>query len=331
MLGLAGIRQRACGGRDMGGRRLRRLLAKTAMNRLVLQFTAQLQLDSYSANSIQNHRLDLIRFKGWLEEQDLGDGAKIGTVTREHIAAYQQHLAKRLKPRSINRHLSSLKLFFRFVERGGLIGANPMDGIVFPRTFPGLPAMLLPHEVGALLDAPQESHYLGLRDRAMLELLYSSGLKLYEMIGLDVTDLNVALGFVTVRGKRERMVPLTDKAAALLKRYMEESRLGRVRHPDDPCLFPGRNGTRISRVGVWKLIKKHAATAGIAKNFNPRALRHAFAMHLILGGMDLDGIKFLFGYRQLEAAALYEHVNAPDFRQAYQTYHPSAVASEGRN
>ena len=123
------------------------------------------------------------------------------------------------------------------------------------------------------------------------------------------------------------MVPLTDKAAALLKRYMKESRLGRVRHPDDPCLFPGRNGTRISRVGVWKLIKKHAATAGIAKNFNPRALRHAFAMHLILGGMDLDGIKFLFGYRQLEAAALYEHVNAPDFRQAYQTYHPSAVAS----
>ena len=159
----------------------------------------------------------------------------------------------------------------------------------------------------------------------MLELLYASGLKVHELVALNLEDLNFELGFVKVAGKRERVVPLTDKAVGLLKRYIEETRPGRILTPEEVCLFANRNGRRISRVGVWKLIKKYAAAAGIRKNFNPRALRHAFAMHLILRGMDLDAIKFLFGYKQLEATALYAHVNTPDFRRAYQEHHPSAA------
>lgn len=298
------------------------------MNRLVLQFTAQLHLKDYSPSSIQNHRLDLLRFKSWLEEQERAHLPGIQTLDAEAILAYQAHLAKRLKPRSINRHLSSLRLFFRFLEETGLIRINPMDNVVFPKTVPHLPSMLLPSEVAALLEAPEESHYLGLRDKAMLEVLYSTGLKLNELIGLDVDSLELDMGFVRVDGRRKRMVPLTDKAVHLLRRYLDESRPQRVLHPEEPCLFPGRNGTRISRVGVWKLIKKYAQKADIQRNFNPRTLRHAFAIHLILGGMDLDAIKFLFGYKKLEATALYAHVNTPDFKAAYQAYHPMAASKE---
>jgi integrase/recombinase XerD len=295
------------------------------MNRLILQFTAHLHLNNYAQNSIQNHRLDLQKFRDWLDEQNEASLAGLQGLGDEDIRTYQTFLAARLKQRSINRHLSSLRLFFGFLEEAGLLEANPMDGVVFSKTLPTLPDMLLPGEVGALLDAPQESHYLGLRDRTILELLYSSGLKLHELIALDVDALHLELGFLNVKGKRARMVHVTEKAAGLLRRYLGESRAGRLRHPEDPCLFPGRNGGRITRVGVWKLIKKHALQAGIRRNFNPRALRHAFAMHLILRGMDLDGIKLLFGYRQLEATALYAHVNTPDFRAAYEAYHPSAA------
>lgn len=294
------------------------------MNRLVLQFTAQLHLSNYSENSIQNHRLDILKFKSWLEDGELADLATMQKITTERIREYQGFLAGSLKQRSIGRHLSSLRLFFGFLENAGLNATNPMDTVAFPKTIPTLPNMLLPGEVNALLEAPRESHYLGLRDRALLELLYSSGLKLHELIALDVAALQLELGFLKVEGKRARMVPVTDHAGSLLRRYMDESRPGRILHPEEPCLFPGRNGTRITRVGVWKLIKKYARQAGIRKNFNPRALRHAFAMHLILQGMDLDAIQFLFGYKQLEATALYAHVNTPDFREAYLAYHPSA-------
>ena len=296
------------------------------MNRLILQFTADLHLKSYSENSIQNHRLDLLRFKEWLEPREMADLDGLRRITTEEMVQYQAHLSHRLKPRSVNRHLSSLKLYFRFMELSGLISANPMDRVIYPKFWTDLPAMLTPGEVGALLEAPDESHYLGLRDRAMLELLYSSGLKLNELTALNADSVQLNLRFVKLMGKRERMVPITDRAGLLLGRYMETARLARLLHPQEPCLFPGRNGTRISRIGVWKLIKKHALQAGIDKNFNARTLRHAFAIHLILGGMDLDAIKFLFGYQELEATALYAHVNSPDFRRAYRAYHPLAAS-----
>ena len=298
------------------------------MNRLALQFAADLHLKQYADNSIQNHRLDLLRFKEWLEPREQADLAGLQRLTTEDLGQYRSLLTGRLKPRSVNRHLSTLKLFFRFLETSGLISANPMDRVSYPKFWMDLPAMLTPGEVGALLAAPDDSHYLGKRDRAILELLYSSGLKLQEMIALDVDAVQLDLRFVRIGGKRERMVPLTESAAQRLGRYIESGRPGRLLNAQDPCLFPGRNGTRISRVGVWKLIKKYAQRAGIGKNFNARSLRHAFAMHLILGGMDLDAIKVLFGNRELEAAALYAHVNSPDFRAAYQTYHPLAQSGE---
>ncbi len=298
------------------------------MNRLVLQFTAYLHLNQYSQNSIQDHRLDLLRFIGWLEQRDIREVTQLRDLSRDDLLAYQGHLSMRLRPRSVNRHLSTLRILFRFLDEQQLIGPNPMETISFPRLVPSLPTMLLPGDVTALLQAPQETHYLGLRDRTLMEVLYSAGLKLHELIQLNLPDLELEIGVLRVRGRRERLVPLTARSVTLLRRYLEEARKLRLLNPEDPCLFPGRNGTRISRVGVWKLIKKYARTARIEKNFSPRNLRHAFAIHMILGGMDLDGIKRLFGYKQLEATALYAHVNAPDFRAAYQAYHPAAAQAK---
>jgi integrase/recombinase XerD len=295
------------------------------MDRLVLQFAAHLHLHRYSENSIQNHRLDLLRFQEWLAERGAASLPGVQALGREQLEAYQAVLALRLKPRSVARHLTTLRLFWGFLEQSGLVHGNPLELVAYPRFIPPLPAMLLPSEVGDLLAAPSEAHYLGLRDKAMLELLYSSGLKLHELIGLDTESLHLEMGFLKVRGRRERMVPVTSRAAALLSRYLEESRPGRVLRSDEPCLFPGRNGTRISRVGVWKAIRKYARQAGIEKPFNPRSLRHSFAGHLLLAGMDLDALKTLFGYRRLEATALYAHVNAPDFQATYRAYHPHAA------
>lgn len=292
------------------------------MNRLVLQFTATLHLQRYSSNSVQNHRLDILKFVDWLGQRAGFSEADLNALGPVAIREYQKFLAERLKERSINRHLSSLRLFFRFLLDSGLVQTNPMDQISYHRFPSALPAMLMPNEVNALLAAPDQTHYLGLRDQALLELLYSTGLKLNELIGLNVDSLELELAFVRVQGSRERMVPLTGKCISLLRRYLEECRPGRVLHKGEPCLFPGRNRTRISRVGVWKLVKKYAERAGINKTFNPRTLRHAFAIHLLLGGADLDTIRFLFGYRKLEATSLYTHVNAPDFQAAYRAYHP---------
>jgi integrase/recombinase XerD len=295
------------------------------MNRLILQFSADLHLQRYAENSVQNHRLDMLRFQDWLDARNRGAEEEVARLTSADLTEYQGHLAKRLKPRSVARHLSSLRLFFRFMESAGLLAANPMESVTFPRFWSDLPNLLTAGEVAALIDAPEESHYLGLRDRAMLELLYSSGLKLHELIALNVDALQLELGFVRVAGRRERMVPLTPRCVEILARYLAESRPKRVLYAEEPCLFPGRNGTRITRIAVWKLIKKYAQQAGIQKNFNARTLRHAFAMHLILGGMDLDAIQLLFGYKSLEATSLYAHVNQPDFQATYHERHPLAA------
>ena len=199
------------------------------MNRLILQFTAQLHIDRYAENSVQNHRLDLQQFQAWLERDGtIATLDDLKAVGRDGILHYQGQLAQRLKQRSVNRHLSSLRLFFRFLQTQGLIEFSPLDGLVFPKIIPGLPTLLLPGEVAALVEAPQDSHYLGLRDRAMLELLYSTGMKLHELIHLNVDDLQLDTALVRIRGRRERLVPLTDKAVALLRRYLTETRSGRL-------------------------------------------------------------------------------------------------------
>ncbi len=293
---------------------------------LVAEFLRTLQSNRYSENSLHSHRLDLKKFLTWLGVWDGDVVVRLRTLGLDDLNDYVAHLQASLKPRTVARHLSSLKLFLDYVDQQGLISANPVHRMRFPEILSESPQLLTPEEVVAFLEAPSPEHYLGLRDRAMLELLYSSGLKVNELLGLDVEDLFLDLAFLKVRARRERMVPMTPVAVAALRDYLENGRAQRLTNPHDPCLFPGRNGTRMGRVGFWALVRKYAQRAGITSPLNPRILRHSFAAHLLQNGMDLSDIRDLFGYVSLDATLQYAHINRPDYHDAYHRYHP-----RGRN
>ena len=292
------------------------------MDPLIAQFVEYLQTKKYSLNSIQNHRLDLLRFKEWLESQGGPALHRLQKLAVEDIRTYIEYLQLSVKPRTVARHLSSLRLFFFNLEQQGLLEINPLDLVKFPKIEYTPPEMLSHQEVVALLEAPSLNHYLGLRDRALLELSFSSGLKVKELLNLNVDDLFPDLGFLKVRGKRERMVPITSKAVEVLQMYLGSARLPRLLNKDDPCLFPNRNGVRMTRIGFWNMVKKHTRRAGIQSNITPRMLRHSFAMHLIQNGMDLTCIRMLFGYTKLDATFQYAHVNVPDYFETFQQLHP---------
>jgi len=293
---------------------------------LVAEFLRTLQSNRYSENSLHSHRLDLKKFLTWLGVWDGDVVVRLRTLGLDDLNDYVAHLQASLKPRTVARHLSSLKLFLDYVDQQGLISANPVHRMRFPEILSESPQLLTPEEVVAFLEAPSPEHYLGLRDRAMLELLYSSGLKVNELLGLDVEDLFLDLAFLKVRARRERMVPMTPVAVAALRDYLENGRAQRLTNPHDPCLFPGRNGTRMGRVGFWALVRKYAQRAGITSPLNPRILRHSFAAHLLQNGIDLSDIRDLFGYVSLDATLQYAHINRPDYHDAYHRYHP-----RGRN
>ena len=297
------------------------------MQQLVSEFLDSLKNKKYSPNSIQGHRLDLRKFLKWLkvdennyDSQELLE--KIRNLNLEDLETYLNYLRQSYKPRTLARHTSTLKLFLDNLELQGLIKKSPAHQLRFPEIMPDAPEILSPGEVVALLESPSLDHYLGLRDRAMLELLYSSGLKVNELLGLDIEDLFLDLEFLKIRSKRERMVPITKKAIQVLRKYLSGAREQRLLNPNDPCLFPGRNGTRLTRVGFWAMIKKHAQRSGINSRINPRILRHSFAVHLLQNGIDLSDIKELFGYVSLDATLQYAHINRPDFVKVYHELHP---------
>ncbi len=290
---------------------------------LVEPFLQMLIARRYAPNSLQSHRLDTQRFLKWLAPEDTNPVPLLKALQATDLERYRQDLEAVYRPRTIARHFSSLKLFLDFWMQQGLLPRNPVHQVRLPSITPEAPPeMLEPHEVQALLAAPSLDHYLGLRDRTMLELLYSSGLKVTELLGLNVDDLFLDLRFIKVRRKAERMVPITDQAVTLLERYLQDARDARLLAPSDPCLFPGRNGTRISRMGFWAMVRKHAQRAGIQRPLNPRLLRHSFAMHLLQNGMDLTDLRELFGFVSLDATLQYQYVNRPDYTEEYHRFHP---------
>ena len=289
---------------------------------LLEDFLKHLGEHRYSDNSIQNHKRDVQKFLDWLGEGKEVPLDRLKSLLPEDIEDYLAVLRQDYKARTIARHLSSLKLFLNDLELRGLIRVNPVQRVRFPEIVLTPPQSLTHEEVVALLESPDPDHYLGQRDRAILELMYSSGLKVKELLALDVEDLYLSLRFLKVRGKRERMVPVTSKAVEALEEYLVRSREPRLFNKSDLCLFPGRNGTRMSRMGFWAMIRKHAKRAGIQNPINGRILRHSFAVHLLQNGMDLPDIQDLFGYVSLDATLQYAHINRPDYIEVYHKYHP---------
>jgi integrase/recombinase XerD len=289
---------------------------------MLQDFLKLLKERKYSENSLQSHRLDIQKYLDWLDNGNEIKLDQLNILKPVDIEKYVEYLRQDYKASTIARHLSSLKLFLNDLELSGKIRINPVHRVRYPEVIADAPKILSSEEVIKVLEAPDPSHYLGLRDRAILELLYSSGLKVNELLNLNVEDLFLKMSFLKVRGKRERMVPMTSKAVDALEDYLQNSREERLLNKSDSCMFPGRNGTRMSRMGFWTMIRKHAKKSGIENPINGRILRHSFAAHLLENGMDLPDIQDLFGYVSLDSTLQYAHINRPDYFEVYQRHHP---------
>jgi len=274
-----------------------------------------------SENTLSAYRADLSGFSTWLNGQD----GRLAEARREQLQAYlAERVGQGARPRTTARLLSSLRRFYRHQVREGRRNDDPSARIDAPRLGRPLPKTLTEAEVEALLGAPDIDTTLGLRDRAMLELLYATGLRVSELVGLRVEQVNRQHGVLRVVGKgnKERLVPLGEEAIDWLERYIADARQDLNRGHADPHLFLTTRGGPLTRQAFWHLIRRHAATAGITRPLSPHTLRHAFATHLLNHGADLRVVQLLLGHSDLSTTQIYTHVARERLKQLHAEHHP---------
>jgi integrase/recombinase XerD len=278
--------------------------------------------DGLSRNTLAAYRRDLQLFADWLDREAR---PLVALVSEADISAYLAHrFANSMRPSTQARLLSSLKRFYRYALNRGRRSDDPTVRLEPPKRVPRFPRTLSEPDVEALLNAPDTATPLGLRDRAMLEVLYASGLRVSELVGLTVNGLDVSSGLVRVIGKgsKERLVPLGEEAVSWVRRYMRESR---------PLLLNGRISVHVfvtgrteamTRQAFWHLIRKHAAAAIPAKSLSPHTLRHAFATHLLNHGADLRVVQLLLGHADISTTQIYTHVARERLKSLHARHHP---------
>jgi integrase/recombinase XerD len=294
---------------------------KNASNILADQFINHLRVERGLAdNTILSYSRDLIRFLAYLDKK----GIPAVKATRKDITGYIESLEGALSLRSITRGVSALKMFFRFLINDGRITDSPtrlLESIKLPRR---LPDILSGEEVDLLLCQPDTSNSLGLRDKAMLELLYATGLRVSELIGLRLVNINLTAGYVRTIGKgsKERMVPMGGKAMEAVSAYMHDARPELLKGRNSPVLFLNAMGKQMSRQGFWKIIGRYGMIAGIHKTITPHSLRHSFASHLLEGGADLRSVQVMLGHSDISTTQIYTHVSRERLKQVHERYHP---------
>jgi integrase/recombinase XerD len=275
-----------------------------------------------SPRSVDAYGRDLAQFAAWLSEQEISlDHVERATV-RNYLGARRDH---GLSSRSAARALSALRGFFKYLTATGAMRADATRDLQSPSLWRTIPRALTGDEIEALLAAPDTARPLGLRDRAMLETLYATGLRVSELVGLTVDRLRLDPGFVIVIGKRdkERLVPIGRSAMSWIERYQREARpkLDRQRRPE---LFLNHRGGRLTRQGFWKILRGHAVTAGLTSPISPHVVRHSFATHLVENGADLRAVQMMLGHTSLTTTEIYTHVARERLRRLYDEKHPRA-------
>lgn len=274
-----------------------------------------------SRNTLDAYGRDLRSFLKWLDGRDLSCTA----VGREHIGHYFADLLERgYEARSTARFLSGLRGFFGYLKREGLIEENPALRVQRPRIGRPLPETLSESEVETLLEAPELSTPMGLRDRAMLELVYACGLRVTELVTLTVNQFNPRQGVIRVYGKgsKERLVPVGEEALAWIQRFIAEGRPEMLKGTDQGVLFPSQRGGAMTRQAFWHRIKQYATRAGIERHLSPHTLRHAFATHLVNHGADLRVVQMLLGHSDLSTTQIYTHVAQLRLQTLHAEHHP---------
>jgi len=277
-----------------------------------------------SSNTVSAYRRDLVKFDVFAQKRKLS----LEGVSRDDLVDFLAGLYRmNLESRTVARHLVTLRNFFRFAQIQELITTDPNINLESPKIRRSLPGYLRLEEVERLLEQPDSTTALGLRDRAMLEILYSTGLRVSELIGLRVSDLDSKVGCVRCVGKgdKERIVPVGRKALVIVEKYLRDARpklLGRLR--GSPTLFVNRRGVSLSRVGVWKILSGYGKRAGLRVSLTPHMLRHSFATHLLERGADLRSVQLMLGHADISTTQIYTHVVEERLKQIYKAHHPRA-------
>jgi len=286
------------------------------MERFVEKFTRYLEIEkNYSRHTILNYRLDLEDFQAFLGTSPVERVDYLGV--RKYLAVLKE---KNLKSRSIARKLSALRSFFRFLTREGFIKANPVASIVSPKLDKHLPQFLTEDEAGRLIESSIPKNNSGLRDRAILETFYSTGIRISELVGLNLDDVDFISGIVKVRGKgkKERLVPIGEHAISAIRAYLDR------RKQQSQALFLNPSLRRISDRGVRYIFKKYIRVAGIRQGVSPHTLRHSFATHLLNRGADLRTVQELLGHANLGTTQIYTHLTTERLKNVYDKAHPRA-------
>ncbi|KAF7600248.1 MAG: site-specific tyrosine recombinase XerD [Candidatus Dactylopiibacterium carminicum] len=280
--------------------------------------------DGLARNSLEAYRSDLQQFSRWLIDRSATH--PIYQSSQETLTDYLASISRINKPSSQRRLLSSLRRFFRYHLQNDNIKQDPMLHMGNPGNLERFPKTLSETQVEALLEAPDCADTFGLRDRAMLETIYASGLRVSELVSLQMHEMDLHAGLLRITGKgsKERLVPLGEWALEWIQRYLQESRPQLLRLPAD-AVFITRFGSSMTRQMFWHIIKRHAASAGISSNaISPHTLRHAFATHLLNHGADLRALQLLLGHADISTTQIYTHVAQERLKQIHSTHHPRA-------
>jgi integrase/recombinase XerD len=279
-----------------------------------------------SSNTVSAYKRDLVKFDGFARKRKLS----LEAISRDDLVDFLAGLYRqKLESRTVARQLVTLRNFFRFAQIQELIPADPSVNLESPKIRRTLPGYLRLEEVERLLAQPNEKTSLGLRDRAMLEVLYSTGLRVSELISLGVSDLDAKVGCVRCIGKgdKERIVPVGRKAIGMVDKYLRDARpqlCGKGKAFGNPTLFVNRRGRPLSRVGVWKILSAYGRGAGLRVPMKPHMLRHSFATHLLERGADLRSVQLMLGHADISTTQIYTHVVEERLKQIYKAHHPRA-------
>jgi integrase/recombinase XerD len=275
-----------------------------------------------SRNTIDGYSRDLNRYAGFIEERGILEMSGIGT---EDVIAYLASLhAEGLAANSVNRALAALRGFYRYLLREKRVDHTPMAHIVLAKVWSRLPDVLSRDEMALLLAQPGAETPADIRDSAMLELMYATGIRVSELIGLTLNSINWQVGYLVAMGKgeKERIVPLGQTAYERVKRYQEGARPLLLKGHVSDQLFLNRSGKGLTRQGFWKIVKKYAAKAGLSKAIHPHTFRHSFASHLLEGGADLRSVQIMLGHADISTTQIYTHVTRERLKEIHRKYHP---------
>ncbi len=275
-----------------------------------------------SANTILAYRRDLDHLLAFAADEERG----VETLDRPDLEAFVRRLmSSGLSPRSVARIVACVRGFYRFLVLDGHLVGSPADDVRAPRGWPSLPKFLSVEEVDRLLEAPDVDTAAGLRDRALLELLYATGMRVTELVTLRISDVNLDVGFLMCVGKgaKERIVPIGRVAVDWVGRYLASGRPALLKNRESVQLFVNaRGGASLSRIGFWKVIKKYGRQAGLTLDLSPHVLRHSFATHLLDRGADLRVIQTLLGHADLSTTQIYTHILETRLKAVYDEFHP---------